>query len=220
MATPQTQTTLAALIGQRIAELNIPPEVLQPLLDGIAELKKTVVDPGIKVGEQAPSFRLTNQDGQEVALSDVLQRGPVVLKFYRGEWCPICNVEVRALQQRLPEIQKLGASLLAVSPQLPDKSAVLHERYQLGFDTLSDPAQQTIRDYKLHFTVPAKVREVYAQKLGLDLEKENADRSWNLPIPATFVLDRKGVVRARHVDVNYIERMEPEAILQILRDLR
>lgn len=219
MATPQAQASLASLIQQLFAEMNMPPDVLNGLMGGVKELQRTVVEPGLKVGEKAPDFLLTNQGGKEVSLSKTLGRGPVVLKFYRGAWCPICNVEVSALQRRLPDIEAAGATLLAISPQFPDKSLALVEKHTLGFDALSDPMQQTIRAYRLQFAVPETVKKIYLSRFGLDMEKENADKSWNLPIPATFVLDRKGVIRARHVDVDYTQRMEPDAILAALREV-
>lgn len=143
----------------------------------------------------------------------------MVLSFCRGEWCPFCNLELKALQEILPEIQAAGASLVAISPQVPDNALSLTEKHGLKFEVLSDSTQKAIREYKLKFTVPQEVQEVYEGVFDLDVARQNADGSWDLPIPATFVLDRAWIVRARHVSMNYMTRMEPEEIVKALRSL-
>ena len=142
-----------------------------------------------------------------------------MLVFYRGEWCPYCNTYLRALQAALPEITARGATLLAVSPQSPDHSLSITEKAQLGFDVLSDVDQAVIRAYKVQFTAPADLQDVHTNVFQLDLRDHTANRSWQLPIPATFVIDRAGVVRAAHVSADYRTRMEPADIIAALDDL-
>ncbi|MBA2338161.1 MAG: redoxin domain-containing protein [Acidimicrobiia bacterium] len=113
----------------------------------------------------------------------------------------------------------LGASLIAISPQRPDDSLSFAERLDLDFDVLSDPDQQTITDYRLHFQLPEELRDLHRQ-MGMGLDEQNADGSWNLPVPATFVLDRTGTVRAAHVDTDYKERMSAATMLEALQALR
>lgn len=185
----------------------------------IAELRSNGTVPGIEVGEVAPDFVLPDANGKPVALADRRAAGPVVVSFYRGAWCPYCSRELQAQQAVLDDIRDLGASLVAISPQAPDDSLSLAERLELRFDVLSDLDQQTIRAYRLQFELPETLREIYPM-LSMDLTRENADGSWRLPVPATFVLDRDGVVRARHVDPNYLERMDPADLLDALRRLR
>ncbi len=136
-----------------------------------------------------------------------------------GEWCPYCNLELRALQAHLGRITELGASLLAISPQAPTDALSLVEKHQLGFEVLSDVDQAVIRAYRLQYTIPKESQEVYRTIFGNDLSTKTADGSWSLPIPATFVLDGRGVVRARHVDPDYRVRMEPDDIVSALRAL-
>ena len=174
---------------------------------------------GLAVGQLAPDFTLQNATGEPVALAERLALGPVVLSFYRGEWCPYCNLELRALQAHLDEIHDLGASLLAISPQSPDHGASLTETLALGFDVLSDVDRSVSADYGLLFTVAGDLREVYENLFGLDIAEQNADGTWRLPIPATFVLDGRGVVRASHVSVDYRTRMEPAAVVAALDGL-
>lgn len=184
----------------------------------IERLRSEGITPGIEVGEHAPRFVLPDATGGKVALDDRLGRGPVVLSFYRGAWCPICNTELAGLQTALPEITALGASLIAVSPQAPDASQHLVQRLDLGYDVLSDADQDVIRAYRLQFELVHELRPLYRQ-MNMALDEHNADGSWNLPVPATFVIDAAGVVRARHVDPNYRERMSTDAIVAALTTL-
>ncbi len=181
----------------------------------IEHLRTAGVTPGLEIGTSAPRFVLPDARGGKLSLDDKLADGPVVLSFYRGAWCPVCNAELRGLQEALPQIRAFGASLVAISPQAPDASAAFVERLDLGFDVLSDADQGVIRAYGLQFELPEPLRPLY-ERMNMDLTQHNADGSWYLPVPATFVLDRDGVVRARHVDPNYRERMKPEAIVAAL----
>jgi peroxiredoxin len=172
----------------------------------------------INVGDLAPDFTLPNARGGEQRLGDALAQGPVVLNFYRGGWCPFCNLEFRALQQRLPEMQALGARLIGISPETPDNSLATAEKHALQFDVLSDVGNQVAGQYGLEMVVDEAVRPLYLE-WGLDIPAANGDDSYVLPIPATYVLDRDGTVRAAYVDKNYTSRMEPEALVAALRDL-
>ena len=205
-------------IQQLLAGMNMPEEVRTVLRQGVERLKADGVGQGLAVGEKAPDFRLPNQENRKVSLTEELERGPVVLKFIRGEWCPICNLDVAALQRVHPQLKELGATLLVINPQKPDKGVALENRHNLGFDILSDEKQEVIRKFNLKFAVPMPVQGVY-KTIGLNLPEHTANGSWNLPVPATFVLDRKGVIRARHVDVNYAQRMDPADILEAIRSL-
>lgn len=213
-------------MGQLTDQLNdlsasfaMPADIQETLRDASDELIQSGVAPGLAVGDHAPDFTLPDASGTAVTLSDRLATGPVVLSFYRGDWCPYCNLELRALQANLPEIRELGASLLAISPQAPDHAASLTEREDLGFDVLSDIHQEAIRAYRLQFTMAAAVKDLYTNRFGNDLSKQNADGSWDLPVPGTFVLDRDGVVRAAYVSPDYTTRMDPDDILDALRHL-
>ena len=173
----------------------------------------------IAVGEIAPNFTLPGATGEAVNLHSKLNDGPVVLSFYRGGWCPFCNLELQALQALLPEIKALGASLIGISPETPDNSMTTAEKHQLEFDVLSDVGNKTARDYGLIFTVYEEMRPLYL-KWGLDVPASNGDDSWELPVPATYVIDTNSVARAVHADKDYTRRMEPEQILTALRNLK
>ncbi|MGH9132647.1 MAG: peroxiredoxin-like family protein [Ilumatobacteraceae bacterium] len=185
----------------------------------IQRLRRDGAAPGIEIGEHAPDFTLPDAHGQPVALRDHLRAGPVVVSFYRGAWCPICNSELGELTAALPRITELGARLVAISPQGPDASQQLVQRLGLGFDVLSDVDQSTIRAYRLQFTLDDDLKRIY-RDIGMALDEHNADASWDLPVPATFVLDAAGIVRARHVDPNYRERMPVDDIVAALEAIR
>lgn len=177
------------------------------------------VAPGLQVGDRAPMFELPNALGQLVTLRQRLESGPVVLTFYRGDWCPYCNVTLRALQAALPRFKASGATVIAISPQAPDRSLSLTQKHALEFDVLSDVDQAVARAYKVHFTVPADMKDLYLDTFHNDLAKQTADGTWDLPVPATFVIDGLAIVRARHVAVDYRTRMDPEEVIAALDSL-
>ena len=197
----------------------IPTEIGARIEAAIADVAASGVAPGRAVGDRAPGFTLPDATGRAVSLADGLDAGPVVLQFYRGDWCPYCNLHLRALQAALPEIRRRGASLIAISAQSPDHSLSLTEQAGLAFDVLSDVDQHVIRDYRLQFTLPADLQSIHTNIFDLDLRAQNADGSWNLPVPATFVISTEGIVVAAGVEVDYRARIEPSVILETLDKL-
>jgi peroxiredoxin len=183
-----------------------------------AALAKTLPDPGIKVGERAPDFTLPNAFGQRVNLYDELKKGPVVLVFYRGAWCPFCNMHLHALRESLPRFQALGAQLIAITPQTPDKSLEQFKAAPREFDVLSDLDSTAMRAYRLLFEVDPDLAAVY-RKHGLDLIEYNGPGRNVLPAPGTFVIDRDGIVRAMQADTDYTKRMEPADVIRALEAL-
>jgi peroxiredoxin len=173
----------------------------------------------LQEGDRAPNFRLPNAQGGSVELYAVLKRGPVVLAFYRGQWCPYCNLELRAYQNVLPRLQALGASLIAVSPQTPDNSLSTAERNELSYPVLSDVGLHLARAYGVAFELPTELVELYQRQWNNDLIKWNGEGGWSLPIPATYVIGEDARIVLAHVDPDYRERLDPEAVLARLRTL-
>ena len=199
---------------------SLPDEDAQIVGASFDKLHASHVGEGaISVGEIAANFTLPGTTGEAVTLHNKLNEGPVILSFYRGGWCPFCNLELQALQALLPGIKALGASLIGISPETPDNSMTTVEKHGLEFEVLSDIGNKTARDYGLIFTVYEEMRPLYL-KWGLDVPASNGDNSWELPVPATYVIDTNSVVRAAHVDKDYTKRMEPEEILTALRKLK
>ncbi|QOV36699.1 AhpC/TSA family protein [Streptomyces ferrugineus] len=172
-------------------------------------------DRALTAGARAPRFTLPSATGRTVALDELLADGPVVLTFYRGAWCPYCNITLRALQQHHDAITARGARLVAVSPQIPDESLTLTEKHDLAFDVLSDLGSDTAQQYGIAFDLPDDLAAVY-DKLGFDLQRVNDGHPRTLPLPATYVIDRAGVIRWAFVNTDYTARAEPADILAAL----
>ncbi|WP_279581450.1 peroxiredoxin-like family protein [Fodinicola feengrottensis] len=172
----------------------------------------------LAAGSRAPDFSLPDPQGDVVDLAAMLARGPVVLTFYRGAWCPMCNLQLPALRDSLPAFTAAGASLVAVSPQLPDGSLTMAERHALTFPVLSDLRNVTARQYGLVFTMSAEVVDT-ARAIGVDFVAVNGNDTWELPIPATFVIDRQGVIRWVQAHADWRQRPQPQAILDALTAL-
>lgn len=172
----------------------------------------------VGVGAVAPNFSLPDTQGTPMQLSELLASGPVVLAFYRGAWCPYCNLQLRTYQKALPQIAAHGATLVAVSPQLPDGSLSMTEKNELTFPVLSDIGNVVARHYGLVFAVDAETREKYLG-MNIDLERSNGAGGWELPMPGTFVIDRSGVIRLAFVTPDYTQRLEPADIVAALKAL-
>jgi len=218
MTTEEITTTT---LGDQIAALNddlarqAPPEVLATFGREIEALARSgIAASGLREGAVAPEFTLPDVHGQPVALSDLLRQGAVVLTFYRGEWCPYCNLQLRAYEAILPEIRELRASLVAVSPQTPDHSLTTTEQKGLTFPVLSDAGNEVARRYGLVYQLSHTLRA-----LSPDLPAYNGDESWELPMPGTFVIAPDGTVRVAFVEADWTRRLEPTALLDALRAL-
>lgn len=172
----------------------------------------------LQVGDDAPDFDLPNALGRSVRLSDRLQQGSVILTFYRGGWCPYCNLELRAYQQLLPQIQSAGVSLIAISPQTPDTSLSTAEKNQLSFDVLSDVGSKVAQDYSIAFELPDELKQLYTQ-FGHALPDSNGTSDWQLPIPATFAIAPNRQILLAHIDIDYRNRLEPSEALAIATQL-
>jgi len=168
-----------------------------------------------KVGDRAPDFTLPDQLGRQVSLAGELEQGPVVLIFYRGEWCPYCNLMLRTYGSRAADFSERGARLLAVSPQTPGNSLTMAEKHSLEFPVLSDEGGDVIGTYGLKYDVDGQSRELL-EAVGNDVGKFNGKGGWILPAPAVFVIDRDGIVRFVGVNGDYTQRVEPDEALAVL----
>ncbi len=197
----------------------IPPEKLA-LMDRATEelIRSGIAERALKVGDLAPNFALPNATGHKVALTDLLVQGPVVIAFYRGVWCPYCNLELAALQRALPAIEKLGAKLVAISPQTPDHSLSTTEKSALAFNVLSDLGNKTAEQFGIVYQLPDYLQEIYTL-FGHGLEIFNGEGSESLPIPATYVIAQDGRIAYAFVDPDYTKRADPEEILSELLTL-
>ena len=198
----------------------VPADLLQDLLSPVEQLIAAgAVEKALKEGAPAPDFTLPDALGNAVTLSHLLRQGPVVMSFYRGAWCPYCNLELRAYQRVLPQLQELGASLVAISPQTPDRSLSLVEKQQLTFTVLSDVGNQVARQFGLVFTIDEAVRAAH-RRIGANLPAFNGDDSWELPMTGTFLIDQSGIVRLAFVNPDFTRGLDPSVIVARLKELR
>lgn len=198
----------------------IPDDVKAIMMKATEDLINSGIEEQLpKVGEKIFDFTLPNYDGKEVRLGELLENGPVVLNFYRGGWCPYCNLQLNYLQSRLDDFKKYGAVLVAVSPELPDMAASTVDRHSIKFYVLSDVDNKVAKKLGLVFKLPDEVVSIY-KKLGHDLEKYNGNDKYEIPIPATFVIDKDFTIRYSFGKADYTQRAEPDDIIEVLKTLQ
>jgi peroxiredoxin len=195
---------------------NVPRSVIDTMHRATAELIASgAAGRALKAGDTAPAFLLNDPDGHPVSSADLLARGPLAISFYRGVWCPYCNMELQALQALLPSVQELGANLVAISPQNAVNSRKSMRDNVLGFPILSDPGNAVAAAFGLRFALPDYLVDLYKARKN-DLPKFNDDASWTLPMPGRFVIAQDGVIRYAEVNPDYTRRPEPEDMLPAL----
>ncbi len=196
------------------------PDAARVFDDGVRQIAASgIVERAPKVGDTVRMFELPDSSGKQVRLADLLTRGPVVLTWYRGGWCPYCNIQLRGLLQAEPKIREQGAILVAVTPELPDMAADTVKRNELTFVVLTDKGNDVARQYKIVYRVPDAMSATM-KAFKVDLAKRNGDASDELPLSVTYVLDPKGVIRWAFVDADYRKRAEPADVVEALRALK
>ncbi|MEM6614402.1 MAG: peroxiredoxin-like family protein [Cyanobacteria bacterium P01_C01_bin.72] len=181
-------------------------------------INSKITEQSIATGQKMLNFTLPNAVGQEIALESLLNQGAVIISFYRGGWCPYCNLELRALQEALPEIQARGATLVAISPETPDTSLSTKEKNELSFEVLSDRGNILAKQLGLVFTLPESLRPIY-NNFGIDIPAHNGDSTFELPLPATYVVAADGTVAYSFANADYTQRLEPAEIIKALDNL-
>jgi peroxiredoxin len=171
-----------------------------------------------RTGDAAPDVTLPDSTGQTVRLSDVWRRGPLVVVFYRGGWCSYCNLQLRAWQLQAAELARLGATLLAISPQTPDNSMDTAEKNTLAFTVLSDCALEAAHGFGLAYTLHPDVVDYYGS-VGTDIPVLNGNGQWVLPVPATYVIDCAGDIRFSLIEEDARKRAEPREVLAVIEAL-
>ncbi len=198
------------------AKSKMPPEKKKVMDEALDNLKKQKLEEkAVKVGQSFPNFSLKDAQGKTVTLTTLRKKGPVIVSFYRGSWCPYCNAQLSAFEQHLGDFKKRGAELVAITPEKPDLSVTLAENKKIEFPILNDKDNKFAKKVGLVFGVTQELKSIY-QQFGIDLEKSQGNAEWKLPIPATFVISKTGKVIYAFVDPDYTNRATPEDILQAL----
>ncbi|VEP15039.1 Peroxiredoxin [Hyella patelloides LEGE 07179] len=195
---------------------NQPETIKSVMAKATTDLINTkIAENSLSTGQKIPDFTLPNALGKEISLNSLLAKGAVVISFYRGGWCPYCNLELRALQEILPQIEAKGATLVAISPETPDHSLSTKEKNELSFEVLSDRANIVAKQLGLVFTLPESLRPIYSN-FGIDIPAYNDDFTFELPLPATYVVAADGTVIYSFAHADYTQRLDPQEIINAL----
>jgi peroxiredoxin len=194
----------------------VPAETQATHARAVAELKtRRVAESTLRVGAQAPLFELNDQNDKPVSSAKLLTKRHLVICFFRGRWCPFCVGQLETMNLILPQIERAGAALVAISPQTVAQSFFMHDQHQLRFPLLSDAGNRVARQFGLVYRVP-EYQQALFRSVFIRLPFTNGEDSWELPIPATYILKREGSVVYASADEDYTERPEPLAILTAL----
>ena len=217
---PGTETRpLREILSERKEKLAkyVPAATLEVHARVVAELKSQGLAAGsLTVGSNSPEFSLPDHNAKVVSSAELLRRRRLVLCFFRGRWDPFCCGQMEAMNRIVPQIEAAGASLVAISPQTVKQSAFMADQHRLRFALLRDAGNQVARQFGLVYRLPDEQQEIY-RRAFVNLPFINGDDSWELPIPASYVVDRDGVVLFASANEDYTERPEPEDIVGRLR---
>lgn len=220
---PELETPAYATLRARLEEITantrqyVPAEKLAITERAIEELRRSgIAESALLAGVQAPEFELADGNGKVFRSAEALTRGRLVISFYRGRWCPYCVAELESLQAILPQVQAAGASLVAISPQTAQQSYFTADQHQLGFPVLSDPGNAVARQFGLAYRLPQELEQLY-RTIFINLPLANGDQSWELPLPATYILECDGTVLYGFADADHMRRAEPADLLNRLR---
>lgn len=213
--------TLKSLLDEKKAafELNADDtkkEIYKKGLDSVAA--SGILDKALNVGDIAPNFVLNNAMGKPVELYDYLKKGKVILTWYRGGWCPYCNLTLQELQSELPEFEKNGTNLIALTPELPDKSLSTSEKHNLKFEVLSDVGNTVAKQYNIVFKLTDGVAKIYNKSFALN--EYNGDETNELPLAVTYIINENHQIIYAFVDADYRNRAEPAELTKILKKNR
>ena len=201
-------------------EGSMPPPFVQIMHQATADLEATGIGEGIlKAESPAPEFQLPNQNGALVASKELLKNGPLVVTFYRGMWCPYCNTDLSNLKRYKGQLEELGASMLSISPQLPEFNKQITERHRLNFDLLTDSGNEVAAKFGLRWEMVDPLKALYRDNFGIKLPDFNGENSWTLPVPARFIIGTDGIIKYAEYAVDYTKRPNPDVVVEALQSL-
>jgi len=195
-----------------------PKEIQEIMLQATKKLENLHISKNaLKVHEKAKAFTLPSAVGKNVSLDDVLDKNDfAIVSFYRGAWCAYCNLELKALQERNEEFKAWGAQLIAISPQTPDASLSTQEKHDLKFEVLSDANNTVAKSYGLVFSLAEELRPIYLS-FGINIPASNEEDSYELPMPATYVINKNKEIIFSFINEDYTKRCEPQDIIDAIK---
>ncbi|MEZ7493193.1 peroxiredoxin-like family protein [Pseudoalteromonas distincta] len=197
-------------------DAKLPADVLALMNTTNEELiAQHIKDNALQIGQKVENFSLANHNGENIELADLLKKGPVIISFYRGGWCPYCNLELKALNDYLPQFKTQSAQLIAISPQLPNETLSTAQKNDLEFDVLCDVSNKVAEQFGLLFTLDERIQALYTQ-FGIDFEHYYGDKSFKLPLPATYVINQEGAITYAFLSEDYTLRAEPIDVMTAL----
>ena len=200
-------------------EARVGADIARLIAGDIQDLRSSgILDRAAKLGDAWPQANLSDPHGQPFDLQALIAEKPVIVTFYRGGWCPYCNIELRAYQMRLKDINAMGAALVAISPELPDHTLSTAEKNNLAYPVLSDRNGALAEALGIRFALSETIRPLY-EKAGHALAERNGDGTWSLPLPATFVVAKGGRIAAAFIETDYRKRMDPADAIAALASL-
>lgn len=196
----------------------VPVEIQNMMLTATKKLQdQSISKNALKVGDIAKEFKLPNAIGKDVSLLSAIENNDfVIVSFYRGVWCSYCNLELKALQERNEEFKALGAQLIAISPQSPDASMTTKEKNELAFEVLSDHNNIIAKEYGLVFSLAEELRPIY-KSFNIDIPANNDEESYEIPMPATYLINKNKEIIFSFIDEDYTKRCEPQDIIDTIK---
>ena len=197
---------------------NASPEAKKIIMNSLNELKtKKILETSLKIGDKIPNFTLSNSENININSDDFLSKGQLIINFYRGSWWPYCAIELGGFQDILTKIRSKGAEIIALSPELPEKSSVFKKKLSLDYEILTDKNNEIAKAFGISFTLDDELIELY-KEFSIDLKISNGTNNWELPVPATYIISREGIILFSWLDLDYTKRVEPEDIYALLSD--
>jgi peroxiredoxin len=200
-----------------IAKSKIAPAHKKVMIESLQRLKNQQMEAKFpKTGDRADNFELVDNKGNKVELYELLKEKNVVLLFYRGSWCPYCNLELKEFKNYYQAFKNAGLEVIAISPEKPSYSEVFNNKNSLPFPLLFDDHNKVAKKYHLNFTLDPQLVPIYKQ-FGIDIGERNGNGEWEIPVPATFIISKDKSIKYVFADVDYKHRAEPDSVLALAK---
>ena len=201
-------------------ESGLPTQAKTIMHDATKALEETGIEKTIlKVGDTAPEFSLPDQNGNLVHSTALLKKGPLVITFYRGVWCPYCNLDLSNLKRYISDFEAANATLLSISPQIARYNSQIIDRQRLPFDLLSDNANEVAEKFGLRWTMVDPLKSLYNDQFKINLPTYNGEDSWTLPMPARFLIDTDGIIKYAEAKADYTNRPNPDELIEVVKSI-